>query len=593
MRPFTYNIYPLWLCLLLLLSACMQEDLQSVPNEGEGVLKLGLSARAELSSVLTKATIDCPVAENEIPTQEDFIIKVMDSQGIVQYEGSFKASIVLPIGIYTVEAYYNGTGLETLPATTKSVPNYFKGSATNVEIKSNNESTATIEAKWGYSIIAPIIADETLLNHLTSWQVDVKVDGITSTLTREGSLISPLYVLAGENVEVYFNGINDENTEVSTVLATYSSIEAAKKYNISCSLISISLPEQAATNAWSKFIYVTPMTTDNINASDSQKEDILQNITYEAVDGSGIVYPAEYLNGKYVIRNGSTGLTPSTLYTIRARYHQIYAPETYTLTTENAQVLAEGSLENWSKTELNGGNDSWSRPAYCHYVAGWSTRNERTTKGVEEATAWGSGVGYSVYWRWCSGTISTTDKTTGSYAAEISTLAFYNEKVSGAWKRESVYNYTKENGTAYAGYLFTGTFNKDNDSYTLGISHAARPVSISFDFKYLPRPTTDQCFFYVKVWDESGNEIAEIEPIYGGTTNDSYVSFQWPLTYVTMGYIKRASKIGIFFQSGTNLDISQMKQVEGDYTASPWGEDRVVGSVLKVDNVVLHYDYIE
>ena len=94
MRPFTYNIYPLWLCFLLLLSACMQEDLQSVPNEGEGVLKLGLSARAELSSVLTKATIDCPVAENEIPTQEDFIIKVMDSQGIVQYEGSFKASIV-------------------------------------------------------------------------------------------------------------------------------------------------------------------------------------------------------------------------------------------------------------------------------------------------------------------------------------------------------------------------------------------------------------------------------------------------------------------------------------------------------------------
>ena len=58
MRPFTYNIYPLWLCFLLLLSACMQEDLQSVPNKGEGVLKLGSpTVIAELSSsTQTKAT---------------------------------------------------------------------------------------------------------------------------------------------------------------------------------------------------------------------------------------------------------------------------------------------------------------------------------------------------------------------------------------------------------------------------------------------------------------------------------------------------------------------------------------------------------
>ena len=29
----------------------------------------------------------------------------------------------------------------------------------------------------------------------------------------------------------------------------------------------------------------------------------------------------------------------------------------------------------------------------------------------------------------------------------------------------------------------------------------------------------------------------------------------------------------------------------GGYGSSPFGEDRVVGSVLKIDNVVLNYDY--
>ena len=99
--------------------------------------------------------------------------------------------------------------------------------------------------------------------------------------------------------------------------------------------------------------------------------------------------------------------------------------------------------------------------------------------------------GYGVRWRWCSGTWSTTDKKDGEKAAEISTLAFYNSNVSGSWKRASVYSYTRDNGTAYVGYLFTGTFDKNSDSYSLGIAHTARPKSISFDYKYAPLPSTD------------------------------------------------------------------------------------------------------
>lgn len=34
-----------------------------------------------------------------------------------------------------------------------------------------------------------------------------------------------------------------------------------------------------------------------------------------------------------------------------------------------------------------------------------------------------------------------------------------------------------------------------------------------------------------------------------------------------------------------------MRQVEGGYSTSPYNQDRVVGSVLKIDNVTLNYDY--
>ena len=51
----------------------------------------------------------------------------------------------------------------------------------------------------------------------------------------------------------------------------------------------------------------------------------------------------------------------------------------------------------------------------------------------------------------------------------------------------------------------------------------------------------------------------------------------------------KAAKITVFFQSGTNLNRNEMHLVKGDYNATPRPKDRVVGSVLTVDNVKLNY----
>ena len=108
------------------------------------------------------------------------------------------------------------------------------------------------------------------------------------------------------------------------------------------------------------------------------------------------------------------------------------------------------------------------------------------------------------------GTVKSTDKTEGEAAAEISTLAFYNQKLNGGYDRDNIHNLVKEDGRAYWGYLLLGTYNLSTDSYTLGVEHKARPVSISFDYKYAP-VTGDQCIAYAKLYDETGQEIASTE----------------------------------------------------------------------------------
>lgn len=282
----------------------------------------------------------------------------------------------------------------------------------------------------------------------------------------------------------------------------------------------------------------------------------------------------------------ATALTPGTAYKFRANYiprEEIVTAEV-TGTTEGAVALANGGMESWSSTKLHGGNGTFDTQIDCVFPGeGWSTRNEKTTKGAEGANGTGN---YGVYWRWCSGSVSSTDKTEGTSAAEISTLAFYNKGVSLTWKRPSVYSYTKDNGTAYEGYLFTGTFDKNTDSYTLGIEHNSRPESVSFDYKYVPCAGGDRCLAYAKLYDADGNLIAETGD-FNSTGQQDYTNKILPFKYTNTGV--KATRLVVFFQSGFDKNINNMHQVEGDYNSSPWVHDRIVGSVLKVDNVVLHY----
>lgn len=560
------------LCLFLGFTSCQEDVLQpSYKGKGRLVLKdVDISAEASAETV-TRAT-----STFTAPTASELTYKVTDTQtGEVVYNqtGEF-TSLVLDEGFYRLEASYGTENMGTAP--------YLYAATEEFRITTATETAKSLSVKLSCAIVHPAIADN-LLEHYDTYKIEIS-DG---TSIREIPNNADFFVPAGKDYTLTLSGTNTLN-EAKSNSWELKDVLVANRYTLNCNpdLPSFTLPEQMEGDVWSTFIYITPMTAANMSSKPEMTEKVLANIVYEAsADGINWIQAIND-NGKTVIK----GLVANNQYTIRSRFGSIICTNSQQVTMESAEQLENGNFESvWNKKKINGGNGSWSRPLYCYYLPGWNTRNERTTKGGESATGWGTGVGYGVWWRWCSGTVPTADSSKDANAVEISTLAFYNKKVSGLWSRDEVYTYTRDNGTAYAGYLFTGTFDKNTDTYTLGIQHESRPTSISFDYKYSP-VINDKCLAYAKVYNADKKEIAStIE--FNSSEQEEYTAQTLKFEYNKEHMQSKAKYITVFFQSGYDTTISNMHRENGDYGSSPFGEDRVVGSVLKIDNVVLNYDY--
>lgn len=557
-----------------LLMGCNEEIVDRPAGDGEGRLVFSdFHIESVVGDIQTKASLE----QGVIPQASDFELTVVDAatSAVVKKLSAGVTDCFLSEGTYKVQAVYGDE------AAMSATP-YFFGESNVVTITKGAEASVSLTASLACAVLRPVIDP----------QLEAQYETYKLTVQEEGKTAAPVDVSAGKDLFVRggnqtytltLSGTNKLGEAVSHTW-TYDNLVVRTRYTINCNpdLPTFTLPAQPEGNVWSKFMYITPMTAENMTAHRDMAEKVIANVVYEASKDNGQTWIAseKLSDGRHVIK----GLEPSTTYTVRSRFGAIYSSDVQAITTENAQPLENGDMEKWSSTKLYSGNGTWSANLYCDYCTGWNTRNERTTKGAENASGRNN---YGVYWRWCSGTWATGDHNGGSKAAEISTLAFYNKNVSGSWKRESVYSYTRDKGTAYAGYLFTGTFNKNTDTYELGISHAARPVSFSFDYKYAP-VASDQCIAYAKLYDADKREIASTTT-FNSSVQDVYVTKTLPFSYTDSE--KKAVYIGIFFQSGTDTYIGNMKQVYGDYRLSPFNKDRVVGSVLKIDNVTLNYDY--
>lgn len=222
----------LWLSLLLLLPACVQEELQQIPNEGEGILRLGNpTVIATLSSDKdTKATASLPDGVGT-PDASAFQIDIYNEAGTELVKGDVNTTdeYVLATGKYRIKVTPTTASNPALITTT--APAYFEGS-TIVEVKPLQVNTASVTVYWGYSILNVSVTDD-LAFHLKTCSLEVKVGTETQTYAmKSDKTFETLYLLGGREAMVTLKGTNYMNEAVSAVLLPNKELPRATSYAI-------------------------------------------------------------------------------------------------------------------------------------------------------------------------------------------------------------------------------------------------------------------------------------------------------------------------------------------------------------------------
>lgn len=564
-----------------MMAGCADEVIDRNGGKGEGRLLLtGIEVESAVGDVQTKASL----AEGVIPTVSDFTITIVSAatgETVKILPPGVEAGCFLPVGEYRVKAAYGEeVGMSAVP--------YFYGESDKVTIVEGEVKSVSLTAFLASAVIRPQMADQ-LVEQYNFYTLTVSETGGSGVTPSQTLTNGEDFFVSGGKGKTYNLILAGQNKLGETVTHTwsYSDLVRRTRYIVQCDpdLPAFTLPAQSDGDVWSKFIYITPMTVDNMTAHKADMADkVIANVVYEASADNGETWiPSDKTSdGRYVIK----GLEPSKNYTIRSRFGGVLSSNTQTVTTESAQGIANGDMEAWESVKVA---NAYNGKSFYNYFLGsqsnhiWETNNEEGLNGATTNAT--SNIG--TYWRWCAGTQNTTDVSTlngdivSNNAAEISTLGFYSKKITGWYA-----------GTISSDKIISNWLS-DGNRICLGLLYvdkkplSSRPSAISFDYKYEP-VTGDSAPIEIALFDSNLEELWREFMNLGAQTD-----YRTKTVYIGHQFLdrKKVAFITLRFQSGTNKDYTLMHVVKGDYNSSPRVTDRVVGSVLKVDNVTLNYDY--
>ena len=564
-----------------MVAGCADEVIDRNGGKGEGRLLLtGIEVESAVGDVQTKASL----AEGVIPTVSDFTITIVSAatgETVKILPPGVEAGCFLPVGEYRVKAAYGEeVGMSAVP--------YFYGESDKVTIVEGEVKSVSLTAFLASAVIRPQMADQ-LVEQYNFYTLTVSETGGSGVTPSQTLTNGEDFFVSGGKGKTYNLILAGQNKLGETVTHTwsYSDLVRRTRYIVQCDpdLPAFTLPAQSDGDVWSKFIYITPMTVDNMTAHKADMADkVIANVVYEASADNGETWiPSDKTSdGRYVIK----GLEPSKNYTIRSRFGGVLSSNTQTVTTESAQGIANGDMEAWESVKVA---NAYNGKSFYNYFLGsqsnhiWETNNEEGLNGATTNAT--SNIG--TYWRWCAGTQNTTDVSAlngdivSNNAAEISTLGFYSKKITGWYA-----------GTISSDKIISNWLS-DGNRICLGLLYvdkkplSSRPSAISFDYKYEP-VTGDSAPIEIALFDSNLEELWRESMNLGAQTD-----YRTKTVYIGHQFLdrKKVAFITLRFQSGTNKDYTLMHVVKGDYNSSPRVTDRVVGSVLKVDNVTLNYDY--
>lgn len=468
------KIYLSLMILLALMSvvSCQQEDWES--NVGYLRIEVGTNAYVD-----TKA-----IPENYNPQQ--IAVQIVNSKGEVvestdDWETLKGTQLRLAPGQYTVNASSNGfDGSES----GFDVP-YYAGSQ-QITVETGKEVTANITCTLANVKVTVNYDDSFQKFASATTTVSSALEGVAALDFVMGSELKPGYFPVG-NLTVTVN-VTNQAGEQHSQSTSIADVKARKHYILNFKVAdagSIDKPtitingeeiiftftfdvsteastqlEAQPANAWSNFAYLE----GGVASSEGELDPAAMRFEYKTTDTEEWqTCSATYKNESQKYTATLTGLTPATQYNYRLVYEKdgsAYASDIVTFTTEDAQTLPNGNMDNWYKS-----GKTWYPVSESDYSANggsfWDSSNPGTTTGAGALVNVNPTQGNS-----------TTVHTAGGQSAEL----------------KSQYASAFGIGKFAAASLYTGKFNSlvgtNGAKIDFGQKFTARPIGLHGWFHY-------------------------------------------------------------------------------------------------------------
>lgn len=604
-----------------MMAGCADEVIDRNGGKGEGRLLLaGIDVESVVSDVLTKASL----AEDAIPAASDFTITIVSAatgETVKTLQPGVEAGCFLPVGEYRVKAAYGEeAGMSAVP--------YFYGESDKVTIVEGEVKSVSLTASLASAVIRPQIADK-LVEQYNFYTLTVSETGGSGATPSRTLASGEDFFVSGGKGKTYNLILAGQNKLGETVTHTwsYSDLVRRTRYIVQCDpdLPAFTLPAQPEGNVWSKFIYITPMTTKDISYKPTglTDDEILRNVKYEASsDGINWVEAVQEAD-KWIVK----GLTPSSTYKLRSNFFDVYSSNPIEVTTEAAAPVPNGDFEELretiSETINQGGQWTITRGGTKYQTtlsmcisepSGWASANTKTYNAsalhknswymvpsvFNTSLSWVShqptakfwGIGQDAY-------DSTADiykdlpAKNGNNAMVIRNVAWdlngssieYKNQTGNANYSNYYCNNVPSISNRSAGKLFLGSYSYNNDSevYNEGTDFASRPVALEGFYKYVndSQDTSEKGTVTVQVLNET-IVIASGELELGAV--GEYTKFSVPLVY--SNYELKATDLHIMISSSNHTNEADIKTT--NYVNKEECCSR--GAMLTIDNLTFSYE---
>ena len=562
-------------------------------GDGVGTLVIsGIEVETVVGDIQTKASM---VEESVIPEASEFTIVAINTE--TQEETTLEIGInELEAGSYIVRATYGEEkGMSYTP--------YFSGEK-KVTLTNGETRPVSLRPSLQNAILRPKL-DETLINQYNNYALNIQKDDDKSIpLTNDKDFYLPVGTEGTYTLTLF--GENKLGIMVSHDWTYQGSQFVAKtRYIVNCNpdLPSFTLPAQAETNAWSKFIYITPMTAEYISYKPEglADDDILSNVVYEASADGQVWTKATEKDGRWVIE----GLNPNTPYSLRANFLEVYSTNSVSVTTESGAGVPNGDFEELTET-INIGSINQGGRFRETYLGSWQTLT--TSYNVSEPNGWASvnaktcsaTASNQNTWFVVPSTLNSSESNTGSYAMVLRNVAWdLNGKTPADYTQTwgslegDIYNHNEPSiANRSAGKLFLGSYSYSDgtETYKEGVEFISRPVNLKGYYKYVQDGNDANEMGMITVSLLNGETIIGTANIALVEASD-YKEFDVHIDYTEESL--KATDLRIMISSSNHSSYNQDEETASIKTTNyNTGYEAVSRhATLTVDNLTFSYDY--